>query len=99
MTRHDPHIISVVRRMKGERARDAEIAMAVGMSEDSLKWLCHKHGIKRPSARTINISAVVANRYRTEAVRRGVRLDRLLHRVLLTVAKENLFAAIIDDGK
>lgn len=97
MTRHDPHIIATVRRMKSERSPDAEIAMAVGLTEDSLKWLCHKHGIRRPSARTIAISATVANRYRTEAIRRGVRLDWLLHRVLRNVAKDNIFSAVVDD--
>jgi hypothetical protein len=36
MTRHDPHIISVVRRMKGERSRDAEIAMAADTAAPSV---------------------------------------------------------------
>lgn len=99
MTAHDPHIIAAVRRMKGERARDAEIAMAVGLTEDSLKWLCHKHRIRRPVTKTIEIGAGVLDCYRKEATKRGQKLEPFMRKLLQTIATDNLFQAILDDDK
>lgn len=96
---HDPHIIDVVRRMKQTGERDVDIAMSVGLTEDSLKWLCHKHRIRRPRSDAVSIGRRVTDRCRAEAVKRGMKYEPFMRKLLLTIEKDDLFSAILDDGK
>lgn len=99
--RHEQHIIDAVRRMKGDGVGNAEIAMAVGLTEGSVKSLCKHRRIRRPSSGrlALPLGAVVMDVYRAEASRREVPFDRFMRKLLATIAKDNLFVAILDDGK
>ena len=99
MTIHDPHIIGVIRRMKSERATEFEIAMAVGLPQKTVNWLCYKNKITKPEARRIPFSGALLKPFREEAALRGVPLDEFVRNILQTIATDNLFSAIIDDGK
>lgn len=106
MTMHEPHIVETVRRMKGERRPNAEIAMAVGLTEASLEWLCHKHGIRRSTTCTFNLSTKLKDVLRAEARRRNMDFEPFMRKLLGTIVQPNpkkphetLFAAILDDGK
>lgn len=94
---HDPNVIDRVRKMKRERKHDAEIAMSVGITEDSLKWLCHKHRIRRPRPDTVTIGLRLTERYRAEGVKRGMKYEPFVHKLLLIIERDNLFTAILDD--
>lgn len=96
---HPPHIIEVVRRMKGERASNKMIAMSIGETQGAVEWLCHKHNIRRPPSGRIEIGLATHSAFQAEAVKRGLTTEGLLRKVLRTVAVDNLFAAVLDDGK
>jgi hypothetical protein len=105
MTALDPHIVEKVRRMKGDGARHREIAMTVGMSPSAIGAMCSRRGIRRGWAgcsegrieMVLGVRLVQA--YQKEAERRGIRFDRFMRQMLLTIATDNLFTAILDDGK
>lgn len=96
---YDPHIVDVVRRKKGEGLRDAEIAMSVGMSEDALKGLCHKHAIRRPGACSFSMSQKLKDACKTEARRRDMQFEPFMRLLMSKIVQGQLFSAIIDDGK
>lgn len=98
---HDPHIVDAVRRMKGEGLRNFEISLAVGLSEGSVEWVCTKYGIKRASAARLELplGAKLMEALHEEARRREVRFDPFMRRMLLLIVQDNLFSAILDDGK
>jgi hypothetical protein len=77
-----------------------QVAQALGLREASLRTFAHRNGIKfgRDHAKVsawITLAAVAA--FRREAARRGIRTQTLLRLLLMTVARENLFDAILDD--
>lgn len=96
---HSTETVAAVRRMKAEGVRNAEIAASVGLSPRSVEAICERHGIKRPTAGRIDMAlgAQLLTAYRNEAVRRGLPFDRFMRRLLLVIAQDNLFSAIIDE--
>lgn len=101
MSVHPPKIIAAVRRMKGEGVRNSEIGMAVGLTESSIEALCHQRGIRRPTAGRLELplGAKLTESFRAEAVKRGMRYEAFMRKLLLTIERDNLFTAILDDGK
>lgn len=87
--------------MKGEGAHNADIAMAVGLTEGSVRSLCHQRGIRRPTSGRLDlaIGARLIEACRAEATRRDMRFERFMRLVIFTIVQDNLFSAIIDDEK
>jgi hypothetical protein len=98
---HSENTIAVVRRMKREGASNAEIAMAIGLTERAIKALCHKRGIIRPlvGALPMPIGGHLYDFYHAEAARRNMKLPRFMRKLLLRIAEDKLITAILDDAK
>jgi predicted HicB family RNase H-like nuclease len=101
MVAHRNELIDAVRRMKAAGLRNTEIADEVDMTLPAITQICHRHGIRRPTAGRLDlpIGAKLLKALETEAGRRGVPLNRFMREMLVIVARDNLFSAILDDGK
>lgn len=101
MTAHDPHIVESIKRMKQTGVGNAEIAMSVGLTEGAVKALCSKRGIRRRDSHifSYSVKASIMEAVRAEAHRRDVSIPILMRNLISVVVRDNLFAAIIDDGK
>lgn len=95
----EQHIVDAVRRKKDAGVKNAEIAMSVGLTEDQVRGLCHTRGIKKTMSGRIDVSigTRLMDVYQHEAAIRGMRFDRFMRKVLVTIAKDKLFTAILDD--
>jgi len=47
MTRHTPELVESLRRLKGERNTNPQIAMMLGITEGTVESICYKHGIRK----------------------------------------------------
>lgn len=101
MTAHREEIVEAVRRMKGEGVRNNEIAMAVGVTEDTIKNMCHRRGIRKPTSGRLDLplGAKLLAALHAESDRRGVPFPRFMRGMLSVIARDRLFSAIFDDGK
>lgn len=101
MSAHREEVVEAVRRMKGEGVRNHEIAMAVGLTEDTVKNMCHRRGIRKPTSGRLELplGAKLLAALHLEADRRNVPFPRFMREMLSVVARDNLFSAIFDDGK
>lgn len=101
MSAHREEIVETVRRMKGEGVRNHEIAMAVGLTEETIKNMCHRRGIRKPTSGRLDLplGAKLLAALEVEADRRGIPFQRFMRELLSVVARDKLFSAIFDDGK
>lgn len=101
MNSHGQHLIDRVRILKGQGRKNRDIGMSVGLTESQVKSLCHHRGLKRPVSGRLEVpvGAKVINALQIEATARGERFDNFIRRLLLTITRDNLYSAIIDDGK
>lgn len=95
------HVIDTISRMKGQSRTNVDIAMATGMTVSSIENICHNYQIKRPSGGRVDIPVGVKLKLQLQqqAELREMPLNRFMRLLLLTIAKDNLFAAILDDKK
>ena len=99
------HIIDVIRRMVSSGSSNKEIAMAIGTTERRLQARISQLGITRePDNRLCNSIAIrvpikVVAGFADAAQCRDIQPQNLVRLVLTRVAEDNLFTAILDDGK
>lgn len=92
--------LEIVRRMKRMGQSGRQIADRLGSTERSVAVMASRIGAKK-RYRSIHtkLTTKTIDRYKQEARRRNQSLYQFLRRVLTTIDRENLFTAIIDDGK
>ena len=93
--------VARMRQMKRDGATAFEVAMALGTTEASVRSRSAQLRIKRVNAGFLaaSVGGDVVEIFTNEARRRGMRLSHLVRDVLRRIARENLFGAVIDDGK
>jgi alcohol dehydrogenase class IV len=101
MTRHvfTDSAITRMRQMMLAGSTAAEIAMSIGSTEGAVHSKCHQLGINRRlhGFMSTGVPRTVVAAFNAEAKRRGTKLEKLLHDLLIKIAADNLFNAIIDD--
>jgi len=99
--------IAAVKLMLGDGASHREIALAIGTTEPRLARRLSQLGIRRhpaqpaPDGRTMSVRIPIwlVKKYAPIATARNMKAKHLMCTVLMHVAKDDLFAAILDDGK
>jgi hypothetical protein len=99
--------ITLVKKMLMDGASYREIALVIGTTEPRLSVRLRQLGIQRPPAlpdpdgktMSVRIPIWLVKKYCPVAVERNMRVRHLMCSVLMRVAEDNLFLAILDDGK
>lgn len=101
MTKYEAHTVEMMKAMKGTGSTNFEIALALGLTEGQVKSACSARGIKKKFDKNqkVPFPKMLRRKYQAEADRRGQRIDNFMRRLLSAVARDNLFSAILDDGK
>ncbi len=82
-----------------------EIAQALGMRQATVTYLCHKYDIPlgKHNLSQNRLSAIldkdIINIYAQEADVRNTTVRSLVYQLLTTVAKDNLFNAVLEDKR
>jgi len=102
MNGHTPDsLIRDIIRYKHAGRTNAEIALATGIPEQSVKNCCHRRHIRlRDNGRMVfKIAPQLREACNTEAQRRGLTINAFLRQMLAKIVEDKLFNAIFDDGK
>lgn len=99
--RYTPQVEEAVRRAKHNGVPNKEIAMAMGLTDNQVRGLCRMRRFKRRTSGRLKVPVGqrLMKELHAEAVRRGMAFDPFMRLLLLTIVDDNLFAAILDDGK
>lgn len=98
------HAISTIRKMQRAGASNAEIAMALGTTPARLTSRLNQLGLSRrrtPDVRSVHVMVpeVIIGAFSSRAEARAMTARDLIRLVLLTIAQDDLFSAILDDSK
>jgi hypothetical protein len=104
-TIYPKHIVDVIRRMVQSGSSNSEIAIAIGTTERRLQARMSQLGLTRErnarlrNSLPIRVPTKVVKGYMEAAHHRNIEPQNLMRLVLARVAEDNLFAALLDDGK
>jgi len=101
MTPRSPReLASDVKRLKREGFGSRMIGNALGLTPAQVDRIASTLGARKRFVRFhLRIAVATAQAIRTESVRRGIPYHHLIRKILTTVARENLFSAVLDDDK
>ncbi len=96
-----PEVLERVGKMRAEGRTSRQIADAVGSTAGSVRQTLRRKRMKLPQDHKVEFRIGTATKeiLCAEAERRGMKVRSLVRKILLTVAKDSLFAAILDDGE
>ncbi len=93
-----PEVMETIKKMRANGISARVIAATIGTTRESLQaTLCQK-GFTAPLVTRL-LNDEVKRIYLAEAKRRRMRPGQLTKLLLTTIAKDNLFTAVLDDGK
>ncbi len=99
--------LALIRRLVSEGVRSADIASRIGTTYGSLRVTCARRGISlrqpqgesprhsRPQYAHFRLPVEILQSYRTAANEQARTPDQLILAVLVTVAQDNLFDAVL----
>lgn len=96
-----PKNLEILSRMRAEGATSRQMAEAIGSTMNSVRQTLRHNRRKRPQDHKVEfrIGASTKDLLCAEAERRGMKPRTLARKILLTITNDNLFSAILDDGK
>lgn len=109
--RHDPNMIELVRQLKSSGARINDVLRITGLTKGQLNGICMRKNIRRgqplgvveprPTGGRVDlpVGQRLLSMLQAEADRRQQPLTPFVLQLLRRTADDNLFAAILDDGK
>jgi hypothetical protein len=106
-TIYTEHTVKLVKNMLMDGAGYRDIAIAIGTTVPRLSVRLKQLGIQRPrpqpdqDGRTMSVRIPIwlVKKYAPFATSRNMKTRNLMCAVLMRVAEDNLFLAILDDGK
>jgi hypothetical protein len=96
-----PETMETILKMKAEGRTSRQIAKVIGSTSDSVRVTLRHRGMVRPRTLRMDfqMGSEIKDIYAKEAERRHMQYRILIRRMLTTIAKDNLFSAILDDGE
>ena len=89
--------IAIIRELKRYGVPNRIVATVVNVDVDSLRARCSQLGIRRGGYLGARVGARTQLMFYGEAQRRGLRAANLVESVLKTVARDDLFDAVLDN--
>lgn len=110
MRKYGDDTVEAIRRLKATGLKSREIAMSVGLPTRTVEDLCRRHGIRKrivvDGRLDLPLGIRLVEQLQAEADRRNERLFPFMRQLLLKIVRpdparpqDNLFSAILDDGK